>query len=204
MMNRSLLARRTTQSGAVLMIGMVMLIMLTLVALAVIRLSTRHTQVVNNEQLRSEATAAANYALDSVLNVPAAAWTGYKGAGQTQYVNLGVTQTADTTATSMQVAVKNLTCKRGRVIKNSELMATDPVTHLTNVKDPLDKPCIFTGGGGHLTIIPSGTSGDSLCATVLWDVQAQADDPKLLAASVPVTQGVEVRADVATYVDACK
>jgi hypothetical protein len=186
------------------MVGMVMLIMLTLIALAVIRLSTRHTQVVNNEQLRSEAVAAANYALDMVLNVPSTAWTAFVGAGQTQYVNLGITESADATATSLQVTVKNLACKRGRVIKNSELMVTDPVSGVTSVKDPLDKPCIFVPPPGGLTLIPSTTAGDSLCAAVLFEVQAEADDPKLLAATAPVTQGVEVRADLATYLDACK
>jgi hypothetical protein len=200
MNHRALWGNARRQTGAVLMVGMVMMIMLTLIALAVIRLSTRHTQVVNNEQLRSEATAAANYALDQVLNVPATAWTGFAGGGQTQYVNLGVTQTADSAATSVKVTVKNLTCKRGRVIKNSELI--DPAT--STVKDPLDKPCIYVPPPGGLTLVPSATGGDSLCASVLWELQAQADDPQLLAASVPLTQGVEVRADYATYIDACK
>jgi hypothetical protein len=45
-----------------------------------------------------------------------------------------------------------------------------------------------------------------MCASVLWEVQAQAqpDDPKLMSASVPVVQGVDVRADIGTYMDACK
>ena len=42
---------RSDQAGAVLLIGMVMLLMVSLIAVSVIRLSTRHTQVVSNEQV---------------------------------------------------------------------------------------------------------------------------------------------------------
>lgn len=197
------------QRGAVLMIGMVMLFMLTLIAVAVIRLSMRHTQVVSNEQLRTEAVAAANYALDSVLNVPfqdctvtpcVLNWIPYSGAGQAVSVNLGLNQTADANSTPVQVTVSNLNCKRGRVIKNSELI--DPTTGF--VKVAADKPCIFGGGGGHLVFgSGGGSAGNSLCANVLWEMRAQASDPQMLNAAVPITQGVEVRADIASYLNAC-
>jgi hypothetical protein len=187
---------RRVQRGAVLMIGMVMLIMLMLIALGVIRLSTRHTIVVNNEQLHSEASAAANYALDMVLNKPASSWTVYEGAGRTELVNLGIVTTENLDANSVQVQVRNMGCKRARVMKNAELIKTSGTYKYVH---PGDASC-FGGGGGPLTVVDATTLGsptdDSLCATVLYDVQSEATDPKLLNAKVTSVQGVEVRRSV--------
>jgi hypothetical protein len=193
---RSSLVCRHGQRGAVLMIGMVMLIMLMLIAVGVIRLSTRHTMVVNNEQLHSEATAASNYALDMVLNQPASNWDVYEGAGKTELVNLGTVGAQNVQADSVQVHVRNMGCKRARVLKNGELIKTAGTYKYV---DPGDASC-FGGGGTPLTIVDTTTLGttsdDSLCASVLYDVQAEATDPKLIDAKVTSVQGVEVRRSV--------
>src|SRR6266436_4303276 len=97
---------RGTQSGVVLMIAMVLVLMLTLVAVGVVRLSTRHTQVVSNEQVRTEATSAANYALDMVINEPAKTWTDLKtSTGRVLNVNLGTQQASDGNAPTIGVTV---------------------------------------------------------------------------------------------------
>ncbi|HWW69172.1 MAG TPA: pilus assembly PilX N-terminal domain-containing protein [Duganella sp.] len=195
------------QSGAVLMIGMVMLLMISLIAVSVIRLSTRHTQIVGNEQVRTEAVAAANYALDTVMNQPYTTWDpSYRTAtGSTTSVNLGTSKTEDSTAVSMNVAVKNLACKRARVIKNAELVQKNSagVTYVA----PTDTSCFGGGGSPGLTIVDTNATGtpsdNSLCATVLYDMQAQANDPKLLGAAPLVQQGVEVRTDITALADSC-
>ena len=196
---------RRTESGAVLMIGMVMLLMITLIAVGVIRLSMRHTQVVNNEQVRTEATVAANYALDTVLNQPYTTWDPYKGStGTTANVNLGTSKTADSTAVSMAVTVKKLACKRARVIKNSELYKqTGSVYYVA----PADTSCFGGGSSTGLTIVDPSVVGsptdDSLCATVMYEMQAQANDQKLLNAAPVVVQGVEVRTDITALSGSC-
>ena len=198
---------RGAQSGAVLMIGMVMLLMVILVAVSVIRLSTRHTQIVGNEQVRSEAVAAANYALDTVLNQPYKNWdVHYKdAAGAPTSVNLGITATDDTVGVPINVTIKNLACKRARVMKNSEFYKTTP-TGVYYVA-PTDSSCFGGGGPTGLTIVDTSAVGsptdNSLCATVLFEMQAQANDPKLLNAAPLVTQGVEVRTDITTLSDSC-
>ncbi|HET9646333.1 MAG TPA: hypothetical protein VFP68_23935 [Burkholderiaceae bacterium] len=213
MMRRIHVPSHGRQIGTTLVISLIMLLMVMLVAVGLIRLSVRHTQVVNNEQFRSEAVTAANYALDQVLNKAntTGSWNVYKNAGTIDYVNLGVVQSediADDPSTNVKVQVQKLTCKRSRRLKNAELMTTDPVTTVVQVKDPADTPCIFGGSNSGLHWGSGGppASSDSMCATVLWELQAQAqpDDPKLMAAAVPVVQGVEVRADIGTYMDACK
>ena len=207
---------KAAQRGAVLMIGLVMLLMLTLMAVAVVRLSMGHTQVVNNEQVRTEATAAANYALDAVLNSPSTTWTGYLGAGQYVYANLGTSATADTVNDSVAVTIKNLFCRRGRILKNAEFikMVGSPAVAQVPAED---SSCIGPpggagggtgGGGGGMTIVNPAALGvptdDSLCGTALWNMDAAVTDPKLLSANTTVTQGVEVRETITTLEDACK
>ncbi len=185
---------RSRQSGAVLLVGIVMLLMVLLVAVGVIRLSTQHTQIVGNEQVRSEATTAANYALDLVLNSPADTWDVYRGAGTTLPVNLGVVATADTAASSLDVRVSKLQCTRSRVVKNGELVKSTAAG--TYYVSETDSPC-FGGGGAPLTIVDPTALGapndDSLCAEVLYEVEAVASANQLLAAASTVRQGVEVR-----------
>lgn len=193
--------RRSAQDGAVLMIGMVMLIMLMLIAVGVIRLSMRHTQVVNNEQVRSEATAAANYALDMVLNQPAADWDPYKtAAGKTERVNLGITGTVDTTENALAVKVSNMGCKRARVLKNGELIKTGTTPTGTYKYVPAGDSSCFGGGSTPLIIVDPALLGapsdDSLCATVLYEYQADVIDARLLQAKATALQGVEVRRSV--------
>ena len=79
----------SAQQGATLLVGMIMLILITLITLTVYRVSTTHTQVVNNEQLRSEAVSAANVALDAFLSTEVNTWTQYEAAGVTRAINLG-------------------------------------------------------------------------------------------------------------------
>lgn len=184
---------RSMQSGAVLLMGIIMLLMVTLIALGVIRLSTRHTQVVNNEQVRSEAASAASYALDLVLNSPADTWDVYRGAGQTRSVNVGISASADSAADSIAVQVSGLHCVRSRLIKNGELVKSSGGVKYVAASDA----ACFGGGGTPLTIVDPTAIGspndDSLCAAVLYQVEGRTADDKLLGADAAVVQGVSVR-----------
>ena len=184
-------SRPARQRGAVLMVGMVMVLMITLIALSVIRLTARHTQVVNNEQVRTEATAAANFGLDTVLNQSFATgnWAQYSGsAGANINVNLGIRQSADANdgTGAVPVKVNNLVSKRCRRIMNSELFSSDGSITVKN------KQCIYTPQ----TNLSIGTaSTGSACSTVLYEMQAGVDTANaadMLGASTPVIQGVDV------------
>jgi hypothetical protein len=190
------------QSGNVMLIAMVVLLMLTLLAVGVVRLSTRHTMVVNNEQVRTEAATVANYALDMVINEPATTWNDLKtAAGRVMYVNLGakgIKPTDDTQQNSMSVTVKNMTCRRARLIKNAELLKKTAAG--ASYVDSADVSCFGGTSSTGLSIVdptaPGVASGNSNCATVLYEVEANASDAKLLNAAARVVQGVEVRTDV--------
>ena len=194
---------RCGQRGATLLVGMVMLLMVMLIAVGVIRLSMRHTQVVGNEQVRSEAASAANYALDLVLNSPADTWDVYRNGGAVLPVNLGLSASADGTAMAIDVRVSDLHCVRSRVLKNGELIKTTGAG--VSYVSTNDSSC-FGGGGTPLTIVDPTALGasndDSLCADVLYQVEAAANDAQLLSASVAVRQGVAVRRGV-DELDSC-
>jgi Tfp pilus assembly protein PilX len=184
------LCSASRQRGAVLMIGMVMLLMIMLIAVGLVRMSTRHTQIVNNEQVRAEAAAAANFALDQVLNQSYVDgnWTQYAGAGQAVNVNIGLTQMADSadgTTGTVAVTVSKLTSKRCRKVSTQEILQTIAA-------QPQNKACIYTPGNPPLSIGGTAAGSTSLCSDVLYEVEARANDPQLLSTSEPVTQGVEV------------
>lgn len=197
----ALLPSHQRHRGSVLLTAMVVLLMLTLVAVGVVRLSSRHTQIVNNEQVRSEAVAAANYALDMVINEPATTWNDLKTAtGRVMHVNLGLQSTDEAAQNAMNVTVKNMACRRARLIKNAELVKESAgATYV----DPGDASCFGGSSGTGLTIIDPTTagvaSGNSNCATVLYEVEANAGDSKLLDATARVVQGVEVRTEIAGF-----
>ncbi|QTX20109.1 pilus assembly PilX family protein [Comamonas aquatica] len=197
-----------SQRGATLIVGMIMLLMMTLIAAGIIRLTTRHTQVVNNEQFQTEAASAANYALDMVLTTPASTWdanyTG--GTGKIMYVNLGTTNSVDAQDSSaVAVTVKNMTCKRRRVIKNGELIKTKTETETDADGNTIERKMkyiaaadasCFGGGGSPMTIVDTSTvspSDDSFCTNVLYEMEASVPSASVVTASTTVLQGVEVQ-----------
>jgi Tfp pilus assembly protein PilX len=58
------------QQGVVLLIGLVMLVIMTLVAVVAIRLTTASLQVVGNSQLEQEAVAAGQKAIENLISKP--------------------------------------------------------------------------------------------------------------------------------------
>ncbi|HKX42450.1 MAG TPA: hypothetical protein VJO99_14930, partial [Burkholderiaceae bacterium] len=89
-------------------------------------------------------------------------------------------------------------------IKNSELVKR---AGGLNYVAASDASCFGGSSSTGLTIVdPSAvgsTSGDSNCGSVLYDVEADAADAKLLGATAKVVQGVEVRTDLTTLSSSC-
>jgi len=194
-----------SQRGAVLVTGLVMLILLMLVATAIIRMSMAHTQVVNNEQWRAEATAAANYALDAVLNTSPDTWANYKtldpnNPGTGIPVNIGLKGAAD----SINVRVKDLQCRQQRRIKNADLVRMKDGVYYV----PADDATCFGSPGGPLVITdPTKVSVPnefSTCVAQVVEMSASVSDvPELPNTRVDVTQGVELRLNLAELDEDC-
>lgn len=184
---------RHGQRGITLLIGLVMLLVITLIAANVFQLTTLHTRVVNNDQVRTEAASAAHGALDIFLSTEVTSWTPYE-TGERVQVNLGNLAGFEAVSSeTVAVVLEALHCKRSRVIKNAELVQGPAGAQYVAEADSY----CFGSGSTPLTLVDTSAAGspndDSLCASVLYEVQARTDDPKLLQARANITQGVEVR-----------
>lgn len=196
------LAPRPYQRGIVLISGIVMLVMMTLIAISMIRLGTRHTQIVNNEQLRTEAESAATYALDLMLNDSASTWDVYKAGGRIETINIGLNDMSANSTSAIDVRLRNLECKRVRIMMNAELLKKIKV----EIEDGEEREVIFVpnentscwSGDDRPQPLVFDTSSEanpneeSLCAMALYEVRAETSAPQLLEANVTITQGVEV------------
>lgn len=180
------------EGGAVLFVALIMLFLLTLLAVAAMRLTTTNLQAVGNEQFQTEAQAAADFALDQTVNnkdfitVP------------TPSQKVSLTRDDSTTDPSaLSVTLSAPACKRHRLIKKSELVTQVGSQFTVSSKD---LTCFGGLQSGGPTIIDlsnvATTSDDSLCTTALFNVQADVNDP-ITSASVTVNQGIELRMEAA-------
>lgn len=186
---------RPRQEGAVLFVGLIMLILITLLAVSAIRMANTNLLVVGNEQFQKEAEDAANYHLDLALN-------------SDKFTALNVDQSAplpafsgaaSTSETSYAVKIPPPVCKRYRYIKKGELV--NPADNSVPVEN---LPCFGGSSGGGLTIVETTALNDnSLCATSLWEMTADVDLPGT-GAKAQVVQGVEMRIDYAEAKNSCK
>ena len=192
---------RARQRGATLIIGLIMLLLVTLLAVAGVRLSTTHVQVVANEQFRTEATTVANYALDLAINS-----TSFTSAAQLPQLNAvslqQVTHAADSKA--LAVAYTAPQCQRYRYLKKSELTKKDANGNDV-VNQTGDETCFSGTSSTGITIVDtSATTVDdnSLCVTTLWELGATVTDNQT-GAAVTVNQGVEMRMEISEAENKC-
>lgn len=205
-MKRSHPLRR--QQGAVLFVGLVMLILITLLAVSAIRLANTNLLVAGNEQLQKEAEDAANYHLDLALNADNFTLRNVNRSAPLP----AFSDAAVTPETSYTVKIPPPKCKRYRFVKVSELTETVKETvdgeekeyiRVRNLKD--DLPCFRSDSGSGLNLVldPATLNENSLCATSLWEMTANVE---LAGGSTKaeVKQGVEMRIDHAEAETACK
>lgn len=181
------------QSGVTLVVGLIMLVLMTLLAMSAMRLANTNLKVVGNEQFQNEAQAAAAYALDTLANQPTFA----ADNATTVTVNVGQADYA--------VAVTKPACKRYRTIPKSELVTINAGIPSINANDV---PC-FTGSSSSPLTISGGTvdtTGASLCAGTLWEVQATVSPATTgtdTGVSSVTTEGIEQRMTVPDAQTSC-
>ncbi|HZX31259.1 MAG TPA: PilX N-terminal domain-containing pilus assembly protein [Rhodocyclaceae bacterium] len=139
-------AIHSAERGSVLIIGLIMLVVMTLLAVSAIRMSTMSLRALNGAQARSEAQWAAQNAIDQVLNTNFAANLGAVAGNYTVAVDAGKSYT---------VAVGTPCLKQMQFIKNTELKTTDAE----------DMKCYDTT-----------TNPYSACSTTVWQVNATASE----------------------------
>jgi hypothetical protein len=193
------------QRGFVLIVGLIMLLLISLVAIAAIRSASSHLQVSGNEQSHAQTLTAANYALDLVINDATF-------SDRQLSTEPALTVAVDGAGGQVQLAAHYLDpfCSRYRFIKKQELVqkVLGGGGGFVYTVDPKNTSCISGQSSTGLTIVDTPTStmnvvDNSLCATTLWEVQATAEDAQTGASTV-VNQGIEMRMEIADAENKCK
>lgn len=169
------------QRGSTLLVGLIMLVLMTLIAVTSFNLGKSNLQIVGNMQHRAESLVAAKATLEEVISkttfttAPSVALTG-GCATNSKCFDVNGDGTDDVT-----VALSPVPCiKKAQVVKNSQI---DPT-------DPQDAGCSL-GQTQNLGVAGAAT-GDSLCADTTWEITAVATD-SATNASVTAVSGVAVR-----------
>lgn len=172
------------QQGAVLVVVLVMLGILTVIVAAMVNSSNINFRIAGNQQYRAEARLAAQNAIETyvsneanfIIPLPTASIsiaTDLDGDGVSEY----------------SAEVSPPTCLRSVPIKLTEL----------DVSDENDASCYGSGAvqdSGLLT--GSAATGNSWCSKMMWDVQSRVDDSAVTGASAEVHQGIYLRALLGT------
>ena len=195
----SMMSIKKRQAGTVLVIGMLMLVMMTLLALTSFNLGRGEYQIISNMQFQSEAASSAQMALEQVISnlrfsdspadvfpVPCAG----KGANTVCYDTNG-DDIAD-----VVVKIKSRSnpdkpvCIIAKTVKNADLDLTNPI----------DLGC--SSGVSQTFGVQGAVSGNSLCADSTWDVQAEAVD-SVTQAKATITTGLSVRVSTDNIANSC-
>ena len=182
------------QSGATLMVTLIMLIMLTLFAVSAMNTSTTNLQVVGNMQTRTEALESSRTAIEQTIStpqfilqptnavpnpcdgVPNKLCSDLNGDGKYEYQTLLDPKPA---------------CVQSRIVKVNELKILSPTSDAV--------ACLQAQQQGTFAVAGAQSSGDSLCGETTWEIATKtyrygvAEDSKENDVSFGLVQGVAVR-----------
>ena len=173
------------QQGAALIVSLIMLILISLLAVASFRLGKSDLQIVGNMQQRKQALSAAQQTIEQVISS-----TQFTATPTNAVFNPCITQNTACVdvngdgAPDVNVGIVVL-CNAIQPILNAAL----------NFSNPNDAGCLI--GSGQDTGVTGAANGNSMCSSSVWDVQATAVD-QVTSAQYVVDQGVAVRVPAAT------
>jgi Tfp pilus assembly protein PilX len=178
------------EQGITLVTALIMLLLLTMLALASVNLGNSNLQVVGNMQRRDQALAAAHAVLEESISSPTFTQTPDSALSNTCGApNQRCVDTDGDGKNDIKVTLSPApSCVKVQPIKNSDL----------DLSDNEDMGCAV--GASQMHGVAGAADGNSDCDNSVWDVSAVATDDATQA-SVKVVQGVAVRIsrdDVAT------
>ncbi len=177
------------QQGMTLVVGLIMLVMISLAAVATYQMSKTTLEVVGNMQYLNEAVASANSVLqeamsrEAMFTTPTNVLTGTCGAPNTKCFDYNGDGTND-----VRVTLQPPVCVRAQALLISQLNLTpNPTTGVI--------PDAGCAKQSELSGIEGANTGQSLCTETTWEMQAVAQDVTAgtTGAAATVTQGVGVR-----------
>ena len=173
------------QRGAALIVCLIMLILISLLAVASFRLAKSDLQIAGNMQQRKQALSAGQQTIEQVISstqftaTPTNAIFAPCTTQNTACVDVNGDGVPD-----VNVSVLVL-CKAIQPILNSAL----------NFNNLNDRGCLV--GNGQNTGVAGAANGNSMCSNSVWDTQATATDV-VTSAQYVINQGVSVRVPAAT------
>jgi hypothetical protein len=170
---------RVSQHGAVLLVSLILLVLLTIFVLSAILMSNTNLRIVGNTQARTEAMAAAQQAIEQVIS------RNFPDNPLPATVNIDINADG---ATDYTVSVIKPVCQNIVPIKIVDLdIIARPADRECNISTVLDNP-------GEIGI----PSGNSQCSNTQWDVEAQINDTARTGVVVNVHQGIGERVRAGT------
>ena len=178
---------RQRQRGISLVLGLIMLILLTLLAISAFQASNVNLRIAGNMQVRQETLAAAQTGIETVLSTPAFINTTTPPAAKSVSLN-GASYTVDFTPAPA--------CKSVVDIPSEDLVPTNPDDFqcIPSAALPGSSSGIFLASGPPSTL--------SLCSNTRWAVIAHVADANT-SADTTLEQGVAVRMSKAKALTNC-
>jgi len=191
------ISARRRQGGTTLVIGMIVLVLMTLLAVTSFNIGRGEFQIISNMQFQNEAAAAAEMALEEVVSnlnfttSPTNVFATPCAGSNTICFDTNGDGTNDVTVTiRSRGSATGPSCVFARIIKNSDL----------DLSNPNQLGCV--AGATQTFGVAGATTGDSLCADSVWDVQAQAVD-NVTQAKATITEGMAVMVAAANIIVSC-
>lgn len=183
------------QRGAVLLVSLIMLVLLTLFAVSALNTSTSNLKMAGNMQARSEAVIAAQDAIETVLSTtlfttnPANAVINPCGAANTLCIDKnGQNTSSAANAYYVTTLVKTKTTDT-KSTPNCVKVKAKPVARLDLSAGSAEVTCV--AGASQLFGVAGAVTGDSLCAESTWEITARTTSTAT-GATATVTQGVGI------------
>lgn len=199
------MTRMHTQRGAVLLVALIMLVLLTLFAVSALNTSTTNLKMAGNMQARSEATNAAQGAIETVISTtlfatnPTNAVVNPCGAPNTLCIDKdGNSTTSPANAYYVTTLVKTTPAAAK---STPDCVSVVPIKVSTlNLALAADLTC--AAGQQQQFGVIGAVTGDSLCANSVWEITAQTI-AVATGATATVTQGIGIRISTDDMATSC-
>lgn len=188
------------QGGIALVVGLIMLLLMTMLAISAFRMGSVQAVVVSNAQHRNQGLAAAQAAIDTVVNSsnftvnPGAAITNTNCAGGGGANVLCVASNGDSVNDFTVTLTPQPFCVMAAVIPAAQL-------DLSSGANAPDLGCLSGPQQGEFAV-SGAVGGNSLCATSTWEIGARAADSSTNTI-VNLTQGIGQRILTAQMTSYC-
>jgi hypothetical protein len=181
------------QRGVVLIVGLIMLMVMTVLALTTLNLGKSSLQIVGNMQLRKQVIAAAQEGIEDAISTtrlflsPTSIYINPCAGPNTKCIDIDGDGSPDITV----ALTPTPTCVKAQIIKNAFMNL--------NLNDTNDQACVLSTS--QTFGIAGSAIANSLCSDTVWQIRSEATD-NVTQAKMAVTEGVAVRVSsdvVSTY-----